>query len=399
MSSGLIDPIADWLMTQALGEATMEQLVEGCCRRLWAAGIPLQRGYVAYRTLHPLFTGVGHIWRRDEELETRRYQREQRSRTFDKSPHGVMLKTGTPFLRRRLTGPNAVLDFPVVTELCDEGATDYLAFIGPFVEDGADGIIGSWTTDRQTGFSDDDIKALMRIQRRLAVACKVTIKDQTARNVLAAYLGAKASAEVLSGTIKRGDGRTMHTVLWYSDLRDSTRISETMAADAFFDLLNAYFECTAGAVLAEGGQVTLLIGDAVLGIFPVDGRDLDEPAACAAAFAAARRATERFAELNQRREAKGLEPLGFGLGLHVGDVKYGNIGVPERLQFDVIGAAVNEVVRLEGLTKSLGRHVLATAEFAQCLPVAWDSLGQHRLRGVGSLREIFALPAEVDIAA
>jgi adenylate cyclase len=302
-----------------------------------------------------------------------------------------MLRSGVSYLRRRLSGPDALLDFPILTDLGEQGATDYLGFIGPFVEEGADGILGSWTTDRESGFSDDDVATLLRIQRRLAVACKVTIKDQIAHNVLATYLGREASEAVLSGQIQRGDGRTMATVLWFSDLRNSTRMSETLPVDAFFALLNRYFECSAGAVLAEGGRVVQFIGDAVLGIFPV-GHDAARHAACAAAIAAVRRARHELERFNAERADAGLDLLTLGIGLHAGDVKYGNIGVPERLQFDVIGPAVNEVVRLEGLAKTLGRQVLASGAFARCLPLGWESLGRYELRGLGEPREVFALP-------
>jgi adenylate cyclase len=391
-TSGLIDATADWLMTQALGDTSMERLVEGCCARLWGAGVPLCRVMIGYRTLHPLFTGISHIWRRDAPLTTERHDQRQAdaAAAFDGGPHGWMLRAGVSYLRRRLTGPDALLDFPILTDLRDQGATDYLGFIGPFVEEGADGILGSWSTDRDSGFSDDDIGILLRIQRRLAVACKVTIKDQIAHNVLATYLGREASEDVLSGQIKRGDGRTMHTVLWYSDLRNSTELSEAMPVDAFFALLNRYFECSAGAVLAEGGRVVLFIGDAVLGIFPI-GHSAAESDACTAAIAAARRARRELERFNAERAHAGLDPLALGIGLHVGDVKYGNIGVPERLQFDVMGPPVNEVVRLEGLTKRLGRHVLASGAFVRCLPLDWEPLGRYELRGLGEPREVFAL--------
>jgi adenylate cyclase len=392
-TSGLIDATADWLMTRALGDTRMERLVEGCCARLWAAGVPLYRVMIGYRTLHPLFTSISHIWRRDAPLVTERHDERQahQAAAFDGGPHGWMLRSGVAYLRRRLTGPDALLDFPLLPELRDEGATDYLGFIGPFVDQGADGILGSWTSDREGGFSDDDIATLLRIQRRLAVACKVTIKDQIAHDVLATYLGREASESVLSGQIQRGDGRTMPAVLWYSDLRDSTRLSEALPVDAFFAVLNRYFECSAGAVLAEGGRVVQFIGDAVFGIFPVE-RETGQPHACAAALAAARRARQDLQLFNVERAAAGLEPLALGIGLHAGEVKYGNIGVPERLQFDVIGAAVNEVVRLQGLAKSLGRQILATGAFARCLPAGWEALGRYELRGLDEPREVFALP-------
>ena len=397
-SSGLVDATADWLMTQALGETEMERLLEGCCQRLWAAGIPLMRVMIAYRTLHPLFTGIAHIWRRDGPMTTERLdqRRPEAAAAFDRGPHAWMLRTGVSYLRRQLTGPNTLIDFPVLEELRDAGATDYLGFIGPFVSEGFDGILGSWTSDHESGFNEQDVQVLLRIQRRLAVACKVSIKDQIAHNVLATYLGEKASEEVLRGQIQRGDGRTLHTVLWYSDLRDSTQLSEAMPVDDFFALLNRYFECSAGSVLAEGGRVVLFIGDAVLAIFPIE-RGEGEGRACAAAIAAARRANRELAQFNTERAEAELDALSFGLGLHVGDVKYGNLGIPQRLQFDVIGPAVNEVVRLEGLTKVLGRQILASGAFTRCLSLPWESLGRYQLRGLGQPREVFALPMDCGV--
>ncbi len=380
-------------MTEALGDSQVEAFAEGCFRRLQAAGIPLLRAHVAFRTLHPLFDAMGLNWTPDQGLAVSTFQRDEtESEPWLRSPPHHLIKTGTPFLRRRLTGPEAVLDFPVLEEFRDQGATDYLVYLVIFDQEMGTGIWGSWTTDRPSGFSDADIRVLQRIQQRFAVALKVTIKDQIARNVVATYLGAHAGGRVLSGQIQRGDGETIHAAIWYSDLRDSTSLAGALPQEAFLELLNGYFECTAGAVLAYGGEVLLLIGDAVLAIFPAHHGGADEGRACEAALAAAREAGQRLDRLNEARARSGLRRLEFGLGLHLGEVVFGNIGVPERLQFTVVGPAANEVARLEALTKDLGRPVLASAEFAGHLPLAWNSLGRHALRGVDGPREVLAPP-------
>lgn len=391
---GLIDSVADWLMTQALGEAEVEGLLEGCCDRLLAAGIPLWRGYLTFRTLHPLFRAISLTWRRDGGLESVGHLHTDSSDAWRQSPFRYMMESQIPFLRRRLTGEGALLDFRVLTELRDKGAEDYFAYLVPFgsglSERSTDGVAASWSTDRASGFTEQDIHSLQRIQRRLAVACKVTIKDQMARNILSAYLGSDAGQQVLKGRIKRGDGETIHAVIWYADLRNSSAMADAMQTVDFLRVLNTYFECTAGAVLAHGGEVLRFIGDAVLAIFPIrDGGS--ERNACEAALSAARDADNKMAKINQERAAAGMEALSFGLGLHVGDVMYGNIGVPERLEFSVIGPAANEVARLEGMTKELNRHVLLSGEFAQYLSIGYESLGQHRLRGIGKPLEVYAL--------
>ena len=307
-----------------------------------------------------------------------------------------MLDSGIPFLRRRLTGADALVDFPILEELRDRDATDYLSYavrfgdLEPDEQDVNSGLLGSWATDRASGFSGRDIQSLLRIQQRLAVACKVTINDQTARTILTTYLGPDAGEKVMNGQIKRGDGQTIHAVIWYSDLRNSTKLAASMPAEDFLDLLNAYFECTAGAVLAHGGEVLRFIGDAVLAIFPFgDGNKRD---CCEAALAAAHEADRRNDETNEERSGTGQETFDFGLALHVGDVMFGNIGVPERLEFSVIGPAANEVARLEDMTKTLNRRILMSKEFTSELPLDWDSLGEHELRNVDSPMEIFALP-------
>ena len=411
----LVDGVASWLMSQALGEASVLDIFEGCCVRMLGAGIPLARGFISFRTLHPLFASVSLIWRRGEGVNTIEHLHGEAftSEDWRRSPMYHLLNTRTDTLRRRLTGDDALLDFPVLADLRTQGATDYLAFATAFgeprgPEDSPDGVMSSWATDRASGFNDWDIGQLQRLTRRLSVACKVQIKDQVSRNVVDTYLGPDAGRLVLSGQIRRGDGKHIHAVIWYSDMRDSTPLAESMSAEQFLALVNSYFECTAGAVLAAGGQVLRFIGDAVLAIFPV-GTDCapsspDTPpecGACQAALGAARDAEQRLEALNTRRRAEGSKPIDFGLGLHVGEVIYGNIGVAERLEFSVVGPAANQVARIETLTKVVGRRVLASAAFAAYAPGEWEPLGVHTLRGVGEAVEVLALrqPVEAPPAA
>ena len=393
----LIDRIADWLMSSALGEAGVESIFEGCCQRLHAAGVPLARALTAFRTLHPLFASVLLVWKRNQGVDTNPIQHARAFSTEEwfRSPMHHLVRHRLPFLRRRLTGEHAIVDFPVLEELRDDGITDYLCFQIPFTSDeepgpDARGIMGSWATDRPSGFSEEDLRILGRIQRRYAVSCKMQIQRRITRNVLETYLGPDAGARVLDGQIRRGDGERIHAVIWYSDMRDSTRLADRLDPHEFIELLNQYFECTAGAVIAGGGEVLRFVGDAVLAIFPIrDGGD-DARAATERALAAARDAEHRLCRTNERLADAGTDPIGFGLGLHVGDVMYGNIGVPERLEFSVIGPAANEVARIEDLTKELRRRVLLSAAFAEAAGARCEPLGAHRLRGVGVPVEVFA---------
>jgi adenylate cyclase len=388
--SVLIDHLADWLMDRALGETEMPALLQGCCERLYAAGVPISRVQIAFRTLHPVMQAMGLTWLSGKGVEILAFRHDDGPERFQRTPYYHMIQAGIGLLRRRLTGPEAQVDFDILVELQAQGHTDYLAFHQAFDTDGHDGMIGSWSSARPSGFSDEDIRSLLRIQQRLAVAFKVAIKQQITRTIVDTYLGPEAGRQVLEGQIQRGDHESIHAVIWYADLRDSTLMSETLSPKDYLALLNAYFDCAAGAVLAEGGEVLLLLGDAVLAIFRTGARGAEAQQAAARALAAAELAKARVAELNRARVARDEAALDFGIGLHVGEVLFGNIGVPERLQFTVIGSAVNEVARLEDLTKDLGRQILASRRFAELCPGRWRSLGQFPRAGVPEPMEVLA---------
>ncbi len=234
---------------------------------------------------------------------------------------------------------------------------------------------------------------------RVVLRAVGSVQMQTsAEDLLKMYLGQRTGERVLAGQTKRGEGEKIHAVIWLCDLRDSTRLSETIPAEDFFRSLNEFFDCTAGAVLEHGGEILSYIGDAVLAIFtigetkrPLAQACFREEGACAAALAAARDARLRVDALNERRLSKGETPLEFGLALHVGDVMYGNLGVPQRVQFTVIGAAANEAARLAGMCKDLKRWVLVSSAFPRCFPGQMISLGHHVLRGMDVPEEIFTL--------
>lgn len=221
---------------------------------------------------------------------------------------------------------------------------------------------------------------------------------RSAEKLLKTYLGEHSGERVLAGCTQRGEGEKIHAVIWLCDLRDSTQLSEAIPVEDFFRSLNEFFDCTAAAVLERRGEILSHIGDAVLAIFAIGGTErplqeacLREEGACAAALAAARDARSRVADLNERRERRGEPPLEFGLALHVGDVIYGNLGVPQRMQFTVIGAAANEAARLAGMCKDLERWVLVSSAFPRCFPGEMVSLGHHVMRGRDAPEEIFTL--------
>ncbi|HEY7607797.1 MAG TPA: adenylate/guanylate cyclase domain-containing protein [Alphaproteobacteria bacterium] len=396
----LIDNVTDWLMGEALGEPAIEHLVEGTAARVDAAGIPIHRFHISFNMLHPLYSGMGLTWRRGKTLEVARFERTTGpdNPAWTNSPLNHMIQRRITSLRRRLVGREAILDFPVLEELRAAGATDYFAFAIPFASGDEDGLIGSWTTDRKRGFFDADLRALHRIQRRLAVACRMTIRGQVAKNVVATYLGRGAGERVLAGQIRRGEGETIPAVIWYSDLRGSTAMAERLDRESYTEILNCYFECVGGAILKEGGEILDFIGDAILAIFPIHGDTARRSEACARAYAAALDAQRRIDHTNAARAAEDMPQLSYGLALHVGDVMFGNIGTPERLSFSVIGPSVNKVARLEALTKEVGRPIVASRDYIESCPVAWELLGQFKVQGIAEPIELFAPRAETAAA-
>lgn len=396
-TSGYPNSLVDWLLRDAWHAPSARELVTQLVKALHRAGVPVSRLWLTVRTMHPQLMSTRYAWREDtDEVEevALSYGVLQDSR-FLESPLKVIFE-GAGGVRRRLDIPNPQLDYPIVRDHYAEGATDYVAM--PFVfSDGQINAI-SLTSKRPGGFTTENLGHVYEILPLLSRLFEVHAGRLNAANLLSTYLGRQSGKKVLNGLIKRGDGESIHSVIWFCDLRESTSLAESMSQDEFLELLNQYFECMAGAVLEHGGEVLRFIGDAALAIFPIDQAAQKDGAdckltrrACEAALAAARDAKARIEALNAERSANAQRPLGYGIGLHVGDVMYGNIGTPERLEFTVIGSAANEAARIESLCKTLGRNILASEHFTCHLLGQFESLGSHSLKGIGTELEIFAL--------
>jgi len=310
------------------------------------------------------------------------------------SPFHSLEQTGEPRLRRKL-GDDRSAEFPILSELQTQGHTDYLACAHRFAGDGVIGemdyICSSWTSDAPAGFSDDQIETLCRLIPPLALAAKCASLTRIAATLVETYLGRDAGQRVLEGRISRGVADRIGAVLWFSDLRDFTRITDTTAPEQIIPLLNDYAEAVISAIHEAGGEVLKLIGDGILAIFTADiAGD-----ACRRALDAEARARKRVDALSQRRRRQGLPTTSAYLSLHVGDVFYGNIGSSDRLDFTVVGPAVNEASRIASLCRSIKRNVLISSAFAASAfeedRLRLVSVGRHELRGVAHPQELFTL--------
>ncbi|WFP62846.1 MULTISPECIES: adenylate/guanylate cyclase domain-containing protein [unclassified Mesorhizobium] len=384
ISAILMDKVADWLTHSALAGNDLETLVNGFCERLAAAGLPLKRVHLSFSMLHPLYDALGFTWVRGQGMEVEGFRKQAGvpSERFLTSPYYHLLSNKLDHLRRRLD-PSVLSEFPVFDDLRLMGVTDYMAFVHPFSGNTSQGMMGSWSTDSAAGFSESMISALLRIQSHLAIATKMAVLTKLADNMMTTYLGGDAGRRVLDGQIKRGEGDTIRAALVMGDMRGSSRLAETSGREIYIDTLNQFFDAVAAPFNRNGGQIMSFIGDGFIAIYPCERHRSQSETACQAALAAAHKASARMMDLNLRRKEQGLSDIKFGIGLHVGNVMFGNVGLTDRLTFSVFGSAVNEVQRLQTLTKKYPHSVLASKDFAgYCGANSWLTLGNEELAGI-----------------
>ncbi|HEX6102849.1 MAG TPA: adenylate/guanylate cyclase domain-containing protein, partial [Alphaproteobacteria bacterium] len=370
-----LEPIRAWLTEAGLANLELRPLLEGLCTRLVAAGVPVARAYLSTATLHPLLWATGVTWEngRLADEDTRIGYGYEREAAWRESPFRHMLESDTPRLRRRLTGREAALDFPVLAEFRDDGLTDWLAHFHAFgwalkhQEPGQLGVIFSWATDRPEGWSEPDLAALDAISKMLALTVKAATGRGTTRALLATYLGQDAAERVITGQVQRGSVTRVNAFILYADLRGFTDFADATPPEEVTRRLNAYFDCLKEPIAKAGGEILKFMGDGVLALFLTGaggsgGGDhsgsgearRDRAPIAAAALDAAEEILARAAKLDEAEAAAGHPPLGLDIALHEGEVTYGNVGTEDRLDFTVIGPAVNEASRLEGLCKELG---------------------------------------------
>lgn len=407
MNEAFFAKLSAWLTEAGLAGTPETDIVAGFCERCVAAGIPLARSLVLIDTLHPVHEGQLFRWEDNPTaaplVQYGRTSPEalaasdadpqdiEAAERWRRSPFYLLLETGESLLRRRLN--DKIKDeFSVFPELLAAGMTDYVAIISRF-DDGRvigemDGVYLSWTTRAPDGFRDEHLDALSRLTPYLSLAIKSVSLARMTGALMETYLGRDASRRVLSGKIVRGIAERIDAVVWFSDLSGFTRITDT-APEQVIPLLNDYADAIVTAIHEHGGDVLKLIGDGTLAIFTAENRS----DACGAALSAVTDARKRVAELNKERAAAGKPVTDMYLGLHVGEVFYGNVGSRERLDFTVIGPAVNEASRIASMCRSVDQPVLTSSAFADVggMRQRLVSVGRYALRGVARPQELFTI--------
>lgn len=401
---------AAWLLKTGRAAPDMTTLVRTLCAELNRQGFELTRCALQMQTLHPEVAWRVYFWRRREVLVPMTHARiieTQETLTDDGLVEAVALGHGahTPAFRRspqyymvqnqirRLHCPiapdAAEFRFPILKDLHAAGATDYFAMLLDFAQ--ADGSLASFVTRRPGGFSDEQLRALQELADPLALCVQVHAGHHLAETLLQTYVGRAAGQRVLAGHVRRGDVERIHAAIWFSDMRGFTQLSGSVDSAVFIGWLNDYFGAIARPIGEHGGEILKFIGDAVLAVFPVDEAH-SHAEQCNRALAAARAANLALDDLNRRRAEQGLPPINHGVALHCGDVQYGNIGAERRLDFTVIGPAVNMTSRLEGLCGRLGRRLLVSAELHAHLDHPLADLGTYEFKGIEAPQRVYGDP-------
>jgi adenylate cyclase len=386
-SPTLSDGVVHWLTNGTRDERFIDNIFAEMCNRLQQAGIPLKRSTLHIVIQHPQWLGARIMWSdgmREAEISRVDFDVRERSEYIGSSANEI--QEGATEVRENLERDPALgRKHALYDEMRAKGLTDYVAW--PLYHTLGKQHLVTFATDRPGGFDDTHIVALKNVLPVLALVSEIRVKNRLARTLLETYVGAHAGELILAGATRRGTGTTVRAAIMICDLRDFTKISDNWPRDDVIDLLNDYFDAMSEPIARHGGEILKFIGDGLLAIFP-----LSQPDACVNLLHAVTEAREAMAGLNARNNGTGRAPLNYGIGVHVGDVMYGNIGSSSRLDFTVIGPAVNMASRLEALTKQVGRPVLLSRDFAEQVAPKFEleHVGKYEVRGFSDPIELFA---------
>lgn len=371
-------PIIKWLLAEGRLLADVDETVRQLGEKLLASGAPLWRLRLSMRTLHPLIAAVSYVWERDASATTHietSHGLEGRS-GYVGSPLEIIGRTEAAF-RKRLADKLTASDHSVLHDLKARGATDYFGLPLKYSNGAMASLV--FTTDVTGCFTDPDIEKFSEIASVLAPIAEVFSTRRISLAVAEAYLGPRTGRRVLDGQITRGHVDSINAAIMVSDVRDWTGLSNRLNAEDALALANQYFEIIAQAVDANGGEILKFIGDGVLAIFPSEEQSASSGRACRNALSAARQALQ---SLDRHAD------LRFGIGLHYGEVLYGNIGSTTRLDFTVLGQAVNATARIEGFCSRLEVPLLFSREFANQTGETGSVVANETLKGYAGKFEI-----------
>jgi len=381
------DDVVHWLTSDTGDERFLDNIFAQLCVRLQRADIPIKRASLHLLIYHPQWLGARIMWADGmHEAEYARVDYDVRERSEYISSPANEIHDGATEVRENLERhPSLGRKHALYDEMRAKGLTDYVAW--PLYHTLGKRHMVTFATDRPGGFDDAHVASLLKLQPVLALVSEIRMKNRLARTLLETYVGSHAGELILAGATRRGSGTTVRAAIMICDLRDFTRISDNWPRDDVIHLLNDYFDAVSEPIARHGGEILKFMGDGLLAIFP-----LSQSSACANLLQAVTEARQAMVALNEKNVETGRAPLNYGIGVHVGDVMYGNIGSLSRLDFTVIGPAVNMASRLEALTKELGKAVLLSRAFADFVERDFDleRIGEYPVRGFSDPIELFA---------
>lgn len=368
-----MDPITAFLLSSP---ATRGELIDGLATRLVEEGLPLERVWCGLTSIHPLLAGSSTVWNRGEGTLHRTIPIERRQEMGRLTGDDMIALAGSLRLIDMATTAPGTLG--LAPKLWEVGFTQ-VALTTILAQDGRALAYVSFVT--RAAFDGDHLARIESLIPMLTLALRLFDREQLVDVLARTYLGASAARRVLSGEIHRGDGYPISAAIWFSDLRGFSDLSERLSTRELLAYLDDAFEAQVGCIAARGGEVLKFIGDGLLAVF----HDEDASKACAAALDAARALAPTMSDVNRRRSSAGRVEIAYGLALHHGEVMYGNIGAPDRLDFTVVGPAVNLAARLEGLCGRLGRELLLSEDFVRHHRGSFQRVGSFELKGVGEV--------------
>ncbi|MGO6819718.1 adenylate/guanylate cyclase domain-containing protein [Rhizobium brockwellii] len=379
--------ILDWLVTETRTERYIDNIFVEFCNRVTQAGVPLEEANLQLRTCHPEWLGANITWQpglKEALLDTFAYGIETTDEFLLSAANE--LKNGAREVRQRLDSPSAERPWPSLMRLADRGFTDFVAW--PIDHTLEQSHVVTFATSAKGGFLKEDLAFLRDLIPLLALVSEIRLKNIISRTLLQTYVGFCAGAQILAGATTRGSGETISAGILICDMRDFTQLSDLWPRDDVIEMLNAFFDAISEPIEHNGGEILKFLGDGLLAVFPLEYGD-----ACCKLLASIKEAQRNMEELNSKLREVGKPQLNYGIGVHLGDVMYGNIGTKKRLDFTVVGPAVNITSRLESLTKELGKSVLVSGAFADaaCCSDELERIGLFPIKGLGEPLEVFSL--------
>ena len=381
------DELNYWMMTEGRCSGDPVKVVSQFCAALIEAGVPLWRVNIGQRFANPLLRAWGIIWT-SEKTETYEVTHARlQTDGYKGSAFEYIMEKQRP-LHKSLRGLDPDKDHISYLEFAEAGGTDYYATLLDYGDGSQHGC--TFATQARDGFAPQHLSMIEAAKPGLSCALEPVTMRKSSQSLLRTYLGNGPSEAVWNGTIRRGERTSLEAVVMFSDLRGFTALSNVASEEEIFDALNGYFDVVVQSVTYGGGDVLKFMGDGILSIFAVPN-PADRGNQCRQAAIAAQNVLSGLEELNASRAEAGKPPLDAGIGINVGQVSYGNIGSPGRLDFTVLGSAVNVASRIEGLTKSIGARVLATEPVAAVTPDLFAACGRHEVRGLSEPVELYGL--------